>query len=444
VEQFQTGQFGEVKKACGTVLVMYAACAAVLAAIIYHRVPDFGSAALVAIIAAIPAWFGITYLWEVARRFAAARMIRRAERGETPRDGEKIAAIGRIMPNGPTLASPFSKSECVIYDYKIATGRTSEDSNLYVGFAQSPSTIQTPYGGVRLLAYADLKVVDSTIPREQALPNAREYIQSTEFRAASIRGSLKELLDAYKDDDGSIRYDNRLHDANIDSALFVEKVVRPCDEVCAIGLYSQQRGGIVPNLKSPLINQTTLEPGGAEAPLKRARSGAIGYGIGACIFLSIVAVGFFAFIALNPLESAENEDPAMNATWPEIRLEWFVDRWVRTPMQQAGMIRRGLLVTNLSVGTAHGRVKAGGRDITVSRASADRVEGRTTVRIDDDAVVLTINSQNQPVRMRIFGREIAPQSIVAEIAQDENRISGRVSVRGEPACRLAFRAQLGS
>jgi hypothetical protein len=287
-------------------------------------------------------------------------MIRRALSGDAPRDGKKIAATGRITPNGGALVAPFSKTPCVIYEYKITTGFSSDDNNLYIGAAQTPSTIQTRQGSIRLLAHPDMKMKEQTVPREVALPNAHEYIRSTQFRETgigNITSSLKELLDAYKDDDGSVRYDNKVAGAqSIDTAFFVETLVRPGDEVCVIGEYSSQRGGIVPDLKSPLINQATLEPGSGDAPLRRARRGAIGYGIGACIFLGIVAVAFFAFMAMNPLEGAEQQNPKLNATWPEIQLEWFVDRWVRTPMRQAGMIQSGSIVNNLPAGTAHGRV----------------------------------------------------------------------------------------
>jgi hypothetical protein len=433
-----------MKKACGIALTMYGACVVVIGAVLYRRAPE---AILYAFLGAIPAWFFITYVWEVARRLKTSAMIRRAQSGDAPRDGKKIAAIGRISSSGETLLAPFSKTPCVIYDYKITTGFSSDDTNLYIGARQIPSTIQTRQGSIRLLAHPDLKLGDQTIPREIALSNALEYIESTQFRdtgIGNITSSLKELMDTYKDDDGSVRYDNKISTVadtrNIEDAFFVEKLVRPGDEVCVIGEYSSQRGGIVPDLKSPLINQTTLEPGGGDAPMRRARSGTIGYAIGACIFLGIVAVAFFAFMAMNPLEETEQQHPAMNATWPEIQLEWFIDRWVRPPMQRAGMLQTGSISINLSEDTAHGRVKGGGQDISVSRAAATRSHDQTTVRIDDNAVVLTIDARNRPVRVQLLSRDVPPQSAVLEVSQSEGGISGRLNVRGEPAARVAFRA----
>jgi hypothetical protein len=374
-------------------------------------------------------------------------MIQRAQSGDAPRDGKKIAAIGRISSSGETLLAPFSKTPCVIYDYKIATGFTSDDTNLYIGARQIPSTIQTRQGSIRLLAHPDLKLREQTVPSEIALPNAQEYIQSAQIRETgigNITSSLKELMDAYKDDDGNVRYDNKVtsNPQGIDAAVFVEKLVRPGDEVCVIGEYSAQRGGIVPDLKSPLINQTTLEPGGGDAPMRRARSGTIGYAIGACIFFGIVAVAFFAFMAMNPLEAAEYQNPKMNVTWPEIQFEWFVDRWVRTPMQQAGMIQRASIANNLESDTAHGRVKGGGQDISVSRADASRSDDQTTVRIDNNVVVLTIDARNRPVRVQLLGRDVPLQSVDLDVSQAESGISGRLNVRGEPAAHVAFRARL--
>lgn len=429
-----------MKRACGTVLLMYLATAAVLAVILYRRMPVMGSVVPAALVAAVPGWFGITYLWEVARRIASVSMIRRAQRGDAPRDGKKIAAVGRITPNGPLLVSPFTKTPCVIYDYKISTGRSEDDTDICLGFAQTPSTIQGRQGGIRLLAYPDLKFAQQSIPAEQALPNAREYMQETQFQESSVANigkSLDQLLDIYKDDDGSIRYDNRMpSNTNIETCLFFEKVVRPGDEVCAIGLYSAQRGGIVPNVANPLIHQATLEPGGGDAPLQRARKGAIGYSIGAAIFLGVLAGAGLIFMANVPLEEAEQQNPQMNPTWPEIRLEWFVDRWVRTPMRQAGMISAATFSNNLSTGTARGRVE----DTTVSRAEATRRAGLTTVRLGDDTVVLTIDSHNRPLQLRILGRDVPVQSAPLEVIQEERAVTGRLNVPGELACHVAFRA----
>ena len=431
-----------MKKACGTALLIYAACVVVAGAVLYRRNPD---SILAAFIAGIPLWFGITYIWEVVRRIKMAAMIRRALGGEGPRDGQRIAAIGRISPNGEALLAPFSKTRCVIYDYKIVTGFTSDDSNLYVGFAQIPSTIQTRQGSIRLFAHPDLKLREDVVPRDSAMPHAQEFVQATQFSETglgNLGSSITTLMDAYKDDDGNIRYDNRAPSAQgIERAYFSEKLVRPGDEVCVIGQYSAQRNGIVPDLKSPLINQATLEPGGGDAPLRRARRGVIGYAIGACIFLGVVAVAFLWFVATNPLEAAEYQNPKMNPTWPEIRFEWFVDRWVRPRMSGAGMIQRGSIPNNLERGEARGRVKGGGQNLTVSRTAATRSNGVATVRVDDNAVVMTIDAKNRPLHVQVLGREVPPQSVDLDVSQAEIGISGRVSVRGDPAARVAFSAK---
>ena len=433
-----------MKQACGVALGIYAICVAIVAAFLWRRSPDH---MLVSFVAAIPLWFGITYIWEVFRRIKTTAMIRRALDGDAPRDGQKIAAIGRITPNGEALVSPFSKTPCVIYEYKIATGFTSDDSNLYTGARQTPSSIQTRYGAIKLLAHPDLKVKEQTVPREIAVPNAEEYINSAEIRDTGIGNltrSIKDLMEAYKDDDGSVRYDNKTMytgTGSLETNYFVEKLVRPGDEVCVIGLYSAQRGGIVPDLKSPLVNQTTLEPGGGDAPLNRARRGTIGYAIGACIFLGIVAVAFVAFVAMHPLEVTEQQNPKMNATWPEIQFEWLIDRAVRPRMRQMGMLQEGSFAILLDSGTARGRVKGAGRDISVMRATATRSNGLSTVRIDDDAIILSVDSRNRPVRLQLLGHDIPPQSAALEVSQGESGINGRLNVRGEPAARVAFSAK---
>ena len=96
-----------MKKACGAAIAIYAACAIAIAAVLYVRKPEL---IVWAPFAAIPAWFGVGYLWEVVRRLKTIAIIRRALSGQTPRDGEKIAAIGRIAAIGEALESPFSKT----------------------------------------------------------------------------------------------------------------------------------------------------------------------------------------------------------------------------------------------------------------------------------------------------------------------------------------------
>ena len=267
-------------------------CLVTIAALTYIRKPE---ALAWSPLAAVPAWFGVTICGR-SRGDWGPSASSAAQSGHPPRDGEG-RAIGRIAASGESLVSPFSKTPCVIYEYKIVSGFTTDDSNLYVGSRQSPSTIQTRHGSIRLLAHPDLKLREQVVEREIALPNATEYIAATQFTESSVANpsqSLQTVLDTYKDDDGAVRYDARVLGAQaVDRAFFVEKLVRPGDEVCVIGVYSTQRSGIVPDLKSPLINQTTLEPGGGDAPLGRARRGLIGYAIGACIFLGIVAVGYF-------------------------------------------------------------------------------------------------------------------------------------------------------
>jgi len=93
----------------------------------------------------------------------------------------------------------------------------------------------------------------------------------------------------------------------------------------------------------------------------------------------------------------------MNATWPEIQFEWFVDRWVRPPMQRAGDAANG-----------------------IDRQQSFR--GRCA-------------RPRERRRAGHLGREVPPQSLGLDVSQSEDGVSGRLNVRGEPAARVAFRAK---
>ncbi|HSP15300.1 MAG TPA: hypothetical protein VLV78_11160 [Thermoanaerobaculia bacterium] len=442
-----------MKRACGTWIAIYLLLAAAIGMITYRRfplpVPAFGAA----VVGGGVAWLGVAYFAGIWQKNTAARIIRRGLDGEPPRDGEKFAAIGRITPTGSPLTSPLSRSSCVAYKYEITDGDPDNTVRYYDGFALAPSVIQTGKQAVRLLAWGDLKLSWNTVPASQAKAHAEEYIGKTEIREPPIlnlRQSFVDLQAIYRDDDGSVRWDQRGLRPPLDTgkpidmstATYREMLLRPGDPVCVIGSYSAQRGGIVPS-SSPLVDPVTLEVGEPEVFTKRASVGAVGYSIGGVIFLGAVLVALVVFHALVPLEASEQMRPGMVASWPEIRLERFLDKRVRPLMREAGMLSSGEVMIQLPAGTANGRARGGGRDEVVREATAERAGGLATVTIDDRVIVLTIDANRRPIHLAILGQDVSPASADIRIDEAENDVAGRITYIPEtgdgPACRVTFR-----
>ena len=111
----------KLKNACLTWLVVYAVLAVMVGIIVFRRFP-YGEIAIPAgLIGGFVAWLGYISILGIGQKIADARMMRRGRSGTPPPDGSKIAAIGSVVPVGPTLTSPFTGTTCVAYKYTITT-----------------------------------------------------------------------------------------------------------------------------------------------------------------------------------------------------------------------------------------------------------------------------------------------------------------------------------
>lgn len=89
-----------MRKACAVPVALYLMTAAAIGAAVYRRFPVTSTALISAFIGGFFVFLAFAYLFGIRGRVAEARMIRRAESGLPPRDGEKVAAIGRLAPTG--------------------------------------------------------------------------------------------------------------------------------------------------------------------------------------------------------------------------------------------------------------------------------------------------------------------------------------------------------
>lgn len=439
-----------MKKACVFPLALYLVIAAIVGAVVYRRFPESGPALMAGFIGGLIVWLGVIYLVAIPGRIGEARMIRRAVSGLPPNDGDKFAAIGRLASTGAPVIAPFSRTPAVACKYEIDSHAGEGMATIYSGFAMNPCSIQGRHGTLRLLAYPDLKVKASHIAAKDALQNAKQYIASAKFREATagkLREAFAEMMALYKDDDGTIRYDQKNAGADGDDlshADFKEWIVRAGDQVCVIGQYSSQRGGIVYDPKNPLV-QVKVEVGEPEVFARRAMRGAVWYFVAGAVFLTLATAGMVAFLASVPLEAAEKMNPQLQVTWPEVRFERWIESRVRTPLREAGMIGSPVVSNDLSAGMAAGRVN----DLPVTTAEASRDAEGTTIRVGDDAVVIRLDRRDQPVALRIAGTDIPRDRWSSDLdfqvdSADGPFIPGRIifvsSNPALPAARATFNA----
>lgn len=175
--------------------------------------------------------------------------------GEAPSDGAWAAVAGHIRASAP-LRAPLSGEAVVMYEYKISkmmgSGKSRSEAIFYQGKALTPSTIATRQGTIRLLAVPTMDMPRAGLDSSVASANARRYVEATSFETTFTPKSEKITLDhEWTDDDGSFRVDKHPTAVPEDLALadcdMEEKIVRQGEMVCVFGVYSQQRGGLIPH-----------------------------------------------------------------------------------------------------------------------------------------------------------------------------------------------------
>src|SRR5512132_1136418 len=106
-----------MKRSCGIWFAVYLLLAAAIGVITYRRFPQIEADIGAGIVGGGVAWMGVAYIVGIKDKFRAAALIQRGLNGDPPRDGEKVAAIGRLSVTGQPLISPLSKTSCVAYKY---------------------------------------------------------------------------------------------------------------------------------------------------------------------------------------------------------------------------------------------------------------------------------------------------------------------------------------
>lgn len=215
-----------------------------------------------------------------------------AMEGSPPDDGAWIAVSGRIH-SMHALRGPLSGDDVVAYEYKVSrmerSGKSSSLVTYYEGKALVPSTIATRHGSIRLLSVPTFDVAPLPFSRYQdALANLRQYIAETSFQTTETPKEQRiGMTEEQTDDDGSFRVDKRHFpdrdlDLELDGFQLEEKAIRQNETVCAFGLYSQQRGGLIPHPN--WARQTRVMRGDAGDVARQLRARILKYAIGVVVF----------------------------------------------------------------------------------------------------------------------------------------------------------------
>lgn len=229
-------------------------------------------------------------------------------------DGAVITALGHIRAEGPTLNAPFSGKPAVLYSYDInhiSRGRhdatTTQD---FSGYALTSCAIDSPHGAIRLLGFPLLTGFDNNnFDTEEGRKNAAAYLESTQFtdmegfHPGAIFSEVKELL---TDDDGQFRKDWKMtEDRDLSNKHLHEQIVAPGEQVCAIGVWSAAKRGLVPTG----TNVTRLLRGDPQQVISTLRGKCVANVIGGLIAATVANGGVYML-----LQVAEGKSTMFRAT----------------------------------------------------------------------------------------------------------------------------------
>jgi len=191
-------------------------------------------------------WMGAALVHGVRYSIRDWRARRRMARGERPRDGDLVAAIGPIHTTFESLQAPFSGRPCVLYSYEIGPqpsgeGRSARD---YVGYGMTRCGVRTPYGE---LALGSFPVLEHFFETEVERGAAAEYLANTQFEELSgIAGVVKSMLSVHTSAP-PLRKDWKIGESmtDIGHAQVTEKILAPGDTITAFGRYVAASNAIV-------------------------------------------------------------------------------------------------------------------------------------------------------------------------------------------------------
>lgn len=227
-------------------------------------------------------------------------LIRNALAGQTPVDGQWAGLFGLIRSSAP-ITSPISGKSAVAYKYSISrrvgSGKSAHTITYYAGAALASPRISTNVGTFKLLAVPLFDMAATEVGKDEAMRHAASYIAATTFETkATPREERQTAEKEWTDDDGFFRRDRADADgADLALCQLNEQMIAQGAQVCVLGLYSQAKGGIIPDPN--WANQTRIILGDGEAGLEQLGTSARRYFIGAFVLAAMAAGVAWAYVS---------------------------------------------------------------------------------------------------------------------------------------------------
>lgn len=253
---------------------------------------DPNSVAVPAVAAGLLATLSITSAWSAKDALRDRGLIRDAIAGQTPLDG-KWAGFSGVIRSASPLTSPISGKSAVAFKYsvsrRVGSGKNASTVTYYEGAALASPRISTNVGTFKLLAVPLFDMATSEVLRNEAVRNAASYIAATTFETKATPKEERQTVEKeWTDDDGFFRRDRHGADeADLALCHLDEQMIAQGAQVCVLGLFSQARGGIIPDPN--WANQTRVIPGDGEAGLLQLGARARRYFIGAFVLAAMAA-----------------------------------------------------------------------------------------------------------------------------------------------------------
>ncbi|HYK05425.1 MAG TPA: hypothetical protein VE974_26980 [Thermoanaerobaculia bacterium] len=421
---------------------MFLALAGVSGWFVYRRAPTTEGAFIGGAVGGLILLIAFGWLSAIPARILEWWRIVTARFGGDPRDGKRVAIIGTLRGHGE-LTAPFSRERCVLYSYEIATTDTHDNESTYrvayEGFAMVPLSIEHGPERTRILARPDIKLA-KTRPQGLAVEeNAKHFVENTTFAPAPKKSAEEKDL---SHTDGHLRVDyQRGPETNLGACALFEKLLRAEVSVCAIGEFRADRRALLAPVT--LRTGTSFGIGAAWRVVNAA--------IACAIFTAFALVALTLFCVNFPIDAAEQSHPQRTVDWWEVDLERLIQKHVRMPLAEAGMLStQGFYLQQLCIGCAKGRLEIGGRTLELKHAAytggrsvhlSAKPGDRDGVTLDGrDRVVLTIDGKSADVP----ASWLLPNDIVTALGS-EGEYEGRVTViapDGWIRCRVSFNTRV--
>lgn len=254
-----------MKKACVLAIVQFTVPAAIYAFLLWSKLPWPGNLVAVVLLG-IFMTISIGLIWQAIHKIQDLNLLK-ASKGQMPQrqDGKRVAVFGRIFPYGETMRAPFSDVECVCCNWGVyslvttGSGKNRSTSKRYVaqGHVLIPSYIRTGMEDIRLLGFPHLEnFSDSGFDEEdesqQPWQNGAKYLENVPWEEkkglSDVKEAFSQVEELMTDSDGSVRQEYRnIEPADLSTEYSLEEEFVPSgSEVCAMGKWSADQRGIVP------------------------------------------------------------------------------------------------------------------------------------------------------------------------------------------------------